>query len=379
MKIALKPLLLFAGIATLLVGGFFVFKNLKTIPQEASLLVETPHTQAEVFLDDQSLGPTPLQRDDLPSGEYSLKLISGERIYQTKISLLGGTQTVVRREFGPADAFSGGDILHFEKTKKAASLSLTSDPDGVRVKLDGKDVGETPLLIEEISTGTHDLHLSLENFETRRINIRVEDGYQLRISSKLALLPLPTGELKEINFGGEDVIVYNLSPDKGNLYVDTTSLTKGIIYWIKTRGLGAAKTKLDYFVDAEGGIYDSEGKTFDPETFDGEPVETITVGYLGQAGGEDLSDQAQAALDSLAEKVLKTPPLIDKVRILPTGVGWLRVRSGPSLSATEITKVDVGDKFELLEEKTDWVKIRLPDGNDGWVSANYVEKFQEAP
>ena len=379
MKIALKPFLLFAGIIILTAVGFFVFKNFKTVSPKASLLIETPNTKAEAFLNDQSLGQTPLQKDGLSAGEHALKLINDEQIYQTKIELLGGTQTVVRREFGPSDTFSSGEVLWFEKTGGPATVSVTSDPDGVVVKLDGRDIGKTPVLIEEVKTGASDLHLSFENFETRKISVRVEDGYQLRISSKLALLPLPASELREIDFGGEKVAVYNLSPTNTSLFVDAVSLAKGIVYWVGTRGLGATQTKLDYFVDSQGAIYDSGGKVFDTETFEGEPVETVTVGFLGQAGDEELSEQAKTSLTSLTKKILKTPPIVDKVKILPTGVGWLRVRSEPSLSAAEMTKVNVGEKFELLEEKTGWAKIRLADGGEGWVSSDYVEKIQEAP
>jgi len=378
MKIALKPLLLFVGMLALSAAGLFVFKNFKTIPQKASLLIETPNTTAQVFIDDQSLDQSPLQKDDLSAGEYDLKLISGEQIYQTKITLLGGIQTVVRREFGPADAFSSGEILWFEKSQGPATISITSDPDGMQVKIDGKDFGQTPVLIEDVEAGTHDLHLSKEFFESRKISIKTEDGYQLRISSKLALNPLPRGEVKEIDFGGEKVTVYNLSPT-GTLFVDADLLAKGLIYWVETRGLGAGQINLSYFVDAQGTIYDSEGHVFDPETFEGEQMETVAVGYLGNTANEELSAQAKTSLTSLTKKILKTPPLVDKVKILPTGVGWLRVRSEPRLSGSEVTKVDVGEKFLLLEEKTGWVKIKLADGGEGWISADFIEKIQEAP
>lgn len=386
MKLALKPLLLFAGIAILTVAGFFVFKNFKTIPKNASLLIEIPYadmfepqTQAEAFLDDQPLGQTPLQKDDLSAGTYQLKLISGEQVYQTRIELSGGAQTTIRREFGPSDTFSGGDVFWFKKTRESATVSITSDPDGVKVKIDGRDVGETPVLLEEIEAGAHDLHLSFENFETRSFSIRVEDGYQLRISSKLALIPFPAGDFEEIAFGGESVAVYNLSPTGTPLFVDAASLAKGIIYWAKTRGLGATQIKLDYFVDSTGVVYDSEGGVFDPNAFADEQVETMAVGFLGSVSDEGLSDAARASLTALTKKVLKTPPLVDKAKILPTGVGWLRVRSGPSLAASEVTKVDVGEKFLILEEGTGWVKIKVSETQEGWVSSNFVEKIQEAP
>jgi len=376
MKITLKPFLIFMGIAVLLGAGVLVFRNFKNITPSASLLIETPNSQVEAFLNDRSLGQTPLQKDDLTTGEYTLKLISGEQVYQTKIQLLSGTQTVVRREFSPADVFSSGEVLWFEKTGRPAAISITSEPDAVHIKIDGKDVGQAPLLIEETPAGTHDLYLSLENFETRKVGLRLEDGYQLRISSKLALVPLPMADPKKIDFGGEKVTVYNLSPT-GTLFVDAASLAKGIIYWVRTRGLGVAQTKLDYFVDSGGVIYDTEGRAFDPATFTGEPVETVAVGFLGNTGDENLNDKAKSSLTDLTKKMLKTPPLTDKVKILPTGTGWLRVRSEPSLSAGEITKVNVGESFEILAEQEGWVKIKLPDGVTGWVSSDFVEKFQE--
>jgi len=383
MKIApkptLKPLFLFIGLAVMTVVGIFVFKNFKTITPSASLLIETPNSKAEAFLNDQSLGQTTIQKEGLHGGEHVLKLVDGEQTYQTKIELLGGTQTVVRRDFGPADTFSGGEVLWFEKTGEAARISVTSDPDGAKVKLDGKDVGQTPVLIEDVDTGNHDLHLSFDNFETRQIGIRVEDGYQLRVSSKLALSPFPSNDFSQIDFGGEKVTIYNLSPSSTSLYVDAASLAKGIIYWAKTRGLGDTQAKLDYFVDSEGTLYDSEGKIFDPATFSDEPVETVIVGYLGNADETTLSDLARASVAVLTKKVLKTPPLVDKVKILPTGVGWLRVRLEPSLSAEEITKINVGEKFEILAEQAGWVKIKLPDANEGWVSSDFTEKLQEAP
>ncbi len=379
LKPTLKPLFLFIGLAILTVAGILVFKNFKTITPSASLLIETPNTTTQVFLDDQLLGQSPLQKDGLSAGEYTLKLISGEQTYQTKIELLGGTQTVVRRDFGPSDTFSSGEVLWFEKTGGSATVSITSDPDGALAKLDGKDIGETSVLVEDVPAGNHDLHLSFDNFETRKIGIRVESGYQLRISSKLALSPFPSNDFSQIDFGGEKVTIYNLSPSSTSLYVDAASLAKGIIYWTKTRGLGATKIKLNYFADSEGVLYDSEGKIFDPETFSDEPVETIVVGYLGNTDETALSDLARASVTALTKKVLKTPPLVDKVKILPTGVGWLRVRLEPSLSAGEITKINVGEKFELLAEQAGWVKIKLPDGSEGWVSSDFTEKFQEAP
>jgi hypothetical protein len=65
----------------------------------------------------------------------------------------------------------------------------------------------------------------------------------------------------------------------------------------------------------------------------------------------------------------KTP---EKVIVIDTPTGYLRVRSGPSVSEKEISQIKPGEIYEYISEQNNWVKIRLTDGNEGWVSADYV-------
>lgn len=67
-------------------------------------------------------------------------------------------------------------------------------------------------------------------------------------------------------------------------------------------------------------------------------------------------------------------PVSGNVEIKETPTGWLRVRSGPSTSSTEIAKVNPGEKYKLLEETTGWYKITLSDGKEGWISSQYASK-----
>ncbi|MDD4938022.1 MAG: PEGA domain-containing protein [Candidatus Shapirobacteria bacterium] len=63
-----------------------------------------------------------------------------------------------------------------------------------------------------------------------------------------------------------------------------------------------------------------------------------------------------------------------KVTIKETETGWLRVREEPLTNAKEIARVNPKESYVLLEEKTDWFKIELENGNSGWISSNYAEK-----
>ena len=64
------------------------------------------------------------------------------------------------------------------------------------------------------------------------------------------------------------------------------------------------------------------------------------------------------------------------ILIKETPTGWLRVRMGSSTAATEAAKVNPGEKYPLLDEKSGWYKIRYQRDKEGWVSGRYAEKFE---
>lgn len=63
------------------------------------------------------------------------------------------------------------------------------------------------------------------------------------------------------------------------------------------------------------------------------------------------------------------------VLIKETGTGFLRVRSSPSTTATESSRVKPGEKYALLQEQSGWDQIKL-SSSSGWVNDQYVQKFK---
>lgn len=53
--------------------------------------------------------------------------------------------------------------------------------------------------------------------------------------------------------------------------------------------------------------------------------------------------------------------------------GWLRVRVEGAIDATESAKIKPGEKYELLDEKTGWFKIKYNNNNEGLVSGSFTE------
>lgn len=71
------------------------------------------------------------------------------------------------------------------------------------------------------------------------------------------------------------------------------------------------------------------------------------------------------------------------VTIKDTPQGWLRVRMDASIEASEAAKVKPGQRYEFLEEKSGWYKIKFNgdkeglvagEFEEGWVSSQYSTK-----
>lgn len=61
------------------------------------------------------------------------------------------------------------------------------------------------------------------------------------------------------------------------------------------------------------------------------------------------------------------------VTIKDTPQGWLRVREDASIDASESAKVKPGEKYELLDEKSGWYKIKFNGNKIGIVSGSFTQ------
>ena len=52
----------------------------------------------------------------------------------------------------------------------------------------------------------------------------------------------------------------------------------------------------------------------------------------------------------------------------------LNLRSGPGTSYDPIGGVSADESITVLEEDSNWLKVRLSDGSEGWISGGYVTR-----
>ncbi|MGV3590668.1 MAG: PEGA domain-containing protein [Gammaproteobacteria bacterium] len=94
-------------------------------------------TGAEVFVDGEAVGTTPLSRLELAAGEHTLA-VRKERYESVETSVT-------------MEGRSTSQALSLELLPAWAELSLSTTPPGATVSIDGVDVGQTPLVAEVLA------------------------------------------------------------------------------------------------------------------------------------------------------------------------------------------------------------------------------------
>lgn len=93
---------------------------------------------------------------------------------------------------------------------------------------------------------------------------------------------------------------------------------------------------------------------------------------------ESAAAASSEAILSIPSKTSPTPAskVVGKTYIIisDTPTGFLRVRSEPSIGASESAQVNPKSRFEVIEEKTGWYKIMYEKDKYGWVYSQYAEK-----
>lgn len=266
-----------------LVVGLYISRQIKLNHPTAGLKIET-QPESTVFINNQASGVTPFDRL-LPPGEVVVKLTpsssstASAQTYETKLKLTDKVYTVIRRNFGNSEITTSGETISLVPLPgRNSSLSLVSDPDSASVLVDNQPQGFTPLSLEPISSGNHQVDVSAPGFAPQNINVNITPGFKAMLVVKLA-----------------------------------------------ASGSAVAFPSTD-------------NPTPSPSSPSASPAAGVTI--------------------------------------LSTPTGFLRVRSGPSLAASEVSRVKPGEKYQVLEKQSGWIKIQLTDiasaTTSGWISSEYT-------
>ena len=81
------------------------------------------------------------------------------------------------------------------------------------------------------------------------------------------------------------------------------------------------------------------------------------------------------------EAAKKAAEQVQEITVKKTPTGWLNSREGPGTGYAKIGKVYPGETYELLDEKNNWYKIKIPANGEGenneteaWIISKYADK-----
>jgi hypothetical protein len=150
-----------------------------------------------VFIDNQIVGSTPFE-DKFKTGEFLIKLIpqgtaSDTASWQGKVKINKNALTYVNQELGSSDITTAGEIFTTTPMEKRPSnpnhgqIYVESEPNGAIVYLDNDEKGVSPLILDEVLKGDHEISVFMPGFFRRTQKINVDPGYKVSATFKLAI------------------------------------------------------------------------------------------------------------------------------------------------------------------------------------------------
>ena len=143
----------------------------------ASLTVRTAPPDVKVFIgdDDKPIGSTPLDRTDLPAGEYRLTL--SHPLYENMTVeevLIGGKSTLVERTL----------------VRATGALAVASNPPGAWIEVAGDLIGTTPTTLDNLPVGALTLTVGAQGYHTKKVATEVRKAgiaeVEVSLQSKIA-------------------------------------------------------------------------------------------------------------------------------------------------------------------------------------------------
>jgi hypothetical protein len=164
-----------------------------TAPAQATLVVDSRPTGAEVYVEGRLQGRTPL-RLTLNEGTYRVELrLPGYEPYQATVRVERGRETRLSASLRPI---------------RTGELYLEARPEGAEVYVDGRLVGRAPLRVS-LEAGLHEVRVVAPGYGEYRAQVEVRPGESLRLVVELvpvrAILELYLNVEARVFLDGQEV------------------------------------------------------------------------------------------------------------------------------------------------------------------------------
>lgn len=172
---------------------------IKSFYQNTTLEITVPNGKASVKVNGKEYGETPVNIQNLTTGEYEVQLeriSSEEGFYKPQIfniELSKNSTARINIEIGPDNNLYGSLLYYTEdigiKNSKG-KLTVTSNAPNTKIYLNSEFLKSAPLTNLDINEGEYELSLQASEYEKVDIPIVVRKGYTLNIKGYLLAIPV---------------------------------------------------------------------------------------------------------------------------------------------------------------------------------------------
>ena len=260
-----------------------------------------------------------------------------------------------------------GFVLLLNQNEGKGALQVTSFPES-SVYLEGKLIGNTPLCRCEaknmLKTGEYAVKIVPKEGDLQ--------PFEEKITIYKSTLTVVDRTFADGGQSEGSIITLSQITDKKDAQILVLSFPEKATVSLDSNPVGSSPLLLKNITESDHDLHlEKEGykdKLLKIRAIPGYKLTSLVFMGLGLT----------KASDSAGLTGVTPTPSVQKIVILNTPTGFLRVRADASLGSAEIGRVVPGETFDLLEEKGKWFRIKLnssiAEGKLGWVSSDYCVK-----
>jgi hypothetical protein len=150
----------------------------------------TASQQANVYLDGERRGLTPRTVKNVPLGSHVIRVTRPGYATQERTVVLTAEEpsailSFTLRQGGSIQPPAAGRQAPAPAVRSVLTVFIDSIPQGARIRIDGRDLAPTPLMVRQLRPGTHTLELRLPGYKPWTQRLTVAAGDDRRITATL--------------------------------------------------------------------------------------------------------------------------------------------------------------------------------------------------
>jgi Protein kinase domain/PEGA domain len=156
------------------------------------LLVQSTPNGARVFVDGRDVGRTPASVSDLARGQHRVRVVQDGFVTEERRVVIAGSgsqalNVTLERPRTAVAAKPAAPPVSATTGSLTTQLKVESRPTNARVFVDGRLIGTTPLALEQIEAGEHNIRLELDGYRSWSTVVRIVEGKGTRVGASLEM------------------------------------------------------------------------------------------------------------------------------------------------------------------------------------------------